>query len=667
MYDSRKIKKFEEMDDSRKIKEFEEIVSKTIPYLFIDEDKKEELDRQLHVNKSNRCIDSIVTAITNVLPLEGEPLEGGPLKGGLTIDIIMKISRQLLNQDQSTGIGHRPSLNTQPGNKAFKDIYKKTKLANDDDENDENNEDELLRLDSSIKPLLYADYPFIDKIPEMFSSVENDTDIKVFWSGWPEKSQRVGALICQAIEEDSEISKKNIKARIIETTAFSENFLEHCKEFIEEGHLILKAIEKLYQNPNFRKIYDSTRIKNFPDELQRAATSMFMEAFQKYVLNLPPRHPDIERLTVLFDSISVPLRTGRARRMSLEEFRTSQLRESSPPLDNQFGGMLGFLARTVARVRGVARGSRSVSEVSPRRDPSQEMDKLKTKSSRGDRLARVMQATSLKSKKIEDETLFLQAIEEQGGVEVLKLFTIINFIRKYLWDYISCKFAQHNSTDKNIYSLVVLPLDLDNLQGFLYKTFMQIELPSMKCKKIAVIFFNYNEESNNLEFYDMDNALNYIKNKLVPGIEYKVIERLTFLDFNPTYKSEIQETLYLIHTKYQGNPETYRLYSENIEKNEINMKEAEWLDPPQKAMSSLRAVLRVPGSGKVITGVMEPRTGVWDPGEDPDVMAGGKFTRKNKIKKRRKTKRKNRKTKMRKQTKKFGKKGKRNKKTRVKK
>ena len=146
------------MDDQESSK-FIDIVKRTIPFLFINEEKKTTLD------KETKCIKSIILAIENVI----NSLPEEQLEGGLSVDIIMQIGRELLNQvpARGIGIGHTASLNTEDDDNAFEDIYKKTKLADGLDE-----EDTLLQLESAPR-LQCNSEPFESKILNMFDSVED--------------------------------------------------------------------------------------------------------------------------------------------------------------------------------------------------------------------------------------------------------------------------------------------------------------------------------------------------------------------------------------------------------------------------------------------------------------------------------------------------------------
>ena len=607
------------------------------------------------------------------------------------IDIVsmMSIGKKLLDDS----IGHDASLKIDPPLNP-EVVYKNTKLIDE-------KHDEELRLDIDILNASLSG--LLNKM-----DVENNTDIKVFWSGWPEMSQRVGALICLAIQNSDLKDERNINARIIETTAYSENFLTACKEFTEEGYYIASALQRVYQipNSNFKKIYKATNLAlddelGFSEELIHETMQKFTEDYIKNTLKtieeqlsrLPAKEKEKKKEQLIGD---VQMAGEKLQMLAAHHSRFAKNRSR----ESMVSQVESRVSRGVSEreSRGVSeRESRGVSEVESRVSEGAELAALQSgggllralaliamrrprsgeKEQTPERALQVQSTKALKSIRSMKEQFSDIHMDRQIGDLIMagrgigrqdsnnpetKLFLIINLIRKNIWDYISCKFAQHNSPpDKNIYSLVVLPLNLDELQGgFLYKTFMQIELPSMKCKKIAVIFFYYNKDSNKLEFYDMNNALVHIINKEMAREEDKRVitslRKLKFIDFDDKYKLEIQKNLYCIHT--HSDPvtlETNELFSdyiENIDKNKRNMERAEWLlldetpmAPPQIPVGTLRQAIQ-----KVLRNRETPVKSV------RSRKMGGKFTRKNKIKKRRKTKRKNRKTKMRKQTKKIWKK-----------
>ena len=66
----------------------------------------------------------------------------------------------------------------------------------------------------------------------------------------------------------------------------------------------------------------------------------------------------------------------------------------------------------------------------------------------------------------------------------------INIVRKNIWDYISKKYAEFTSKDKDTYSIIILPKDFSNdWDIFIYKTLYSIEIKNMNCKKYCILFF----------------------------------------------------------------------------------------------------------------------------------------------------------------------------------
>jgi len=76
--------------------------------------------------------------------------------------------------------------------------------------------------------------------------IENEKkniNVKIFWSGYAEGSQRTAGLLAHYLENNLQI-----KARIIETTDLPKEWLNICGTWDYEGERLNKAIHKLYSN-----------------------------------------------------------------------------------------------------------------------------------------------------------------------------------------------------------------------------------------------------------------------------------------------------------------------------------------------------------------------------------------------------------------------------------
>ena len=630
----------------------------------INDEIRDEIIDIMSGKTDKRCIDNLKSVLEDILVNSPQRSEVVGIKD------IMAIGKKLLSKER---IGHKPSLNKKINLNAT-DVYDTTKL-----------------MDKELNEELNLNKVEDGQVDRMFQHLPPRTTIKIFWSGWPEMSQRVGALLCLGIEKSQELIPKQLKGRIIETTAYSKNFLNICEEFIEEGYYIIQAIYELYnENSRFRDIYNKIDLRKFPNEVIRQTKQKFIEDYYRHIAKTISKTDSEERIdtllmimrkleqnsrnaAVLFKS---PKKVEEGKRVKEADMEQTDMEQTDMEGEGEEGEEWKDDIDQPQNVKMTDAQKRMAHKWALR---------AKTRGQYNSRGSSTELDTNLNNPKN-------------------KLFTIVNLIRKNIWDYISCRFAQHitHSTAvppvyvPPVYSLVVLPYELTKLGGFLDKTLMQVELPSMECKKIAVVFFDYNNESRTLTFYQLDES-----DENIIGIP----ERINFKEFNPEYRDKLLKILYNL---YRGTDEDQEGYIETINRNKQYMEEAKWYETvedldseiekesppeesppeiqkqsPQTPTTTLDSTLKLgsiskahillkrlrnqlaTGSAKVApAGATRSARATRSAKVAPE---GGKFTRKNKIKKRRKTKRKNRKTKMRKQTKKFGKKGKRNKKTRVKK
>ena len=419
---------------------------------------------------------------------------------------------------------------------------------------------------------LYLDYDFKDIYDKthMMKSEDNDNlteslsgmitnknlkninmeHVKIFWSGWNEGSQRVGGIISKILHDDG----KKI-GRIIEATRYSESLLSKCGKWSMEGYLLFKVIIKLLEsNADFKKFYDELDMSMIDAALIEELKDFEKEKVEKEKMeNLISGGGLLSRLT----SLRTKAKKSDMERdiVKIENLRRLSLRRPSlrrPSLASQ-------------RVASQKYNSDKKFPLSGKgNEENEEDDEDDEEEDEENEEGRVLIDTIRASKVAQSDT-FKRKLKNFST----KLKTIINLIRKELWDNISLEFAKHESKEQDTYSLIVLPLELYNMKNFLNKTLMKVELSNMTSSKIGVIFFEYITKnpkmSSRIDFYQLN-----IEENTLEKINTVVSEEtaIKFVDFNDSLKRKLLSVLKNYYTEKKFTTKTLRSMMEKAIKHD---------------------------------------------------------------------------------------------------
>ena len=412
--------------------------------------------------------------------------------------------------------------------------------------------------------------------------------IKIFWSGWNEGSQRVGGIISKILHDDG----RKI-GRIIETTKYSENLLNKCGKWSMEGYIIFKVIVKMLEfDERFKKFYDELDLNMIDAALIEEAKDFEKEKLEKEKIeNLTSGGGLLSALQSLRPSRKNPKKV----KLPTEEDRVE---EKIVKIEN--------LRRAPVGRQSLRRPSLTSQRVASQKMSSEKLEKMEMKNDEdededddedNDEYRKSSLWRDLTDKARASTVGKSDTLKRKLKNFTTKIKTIINLIRKELWDNISLQFAQHVSDSKDTYSLIVLPLELYKMKNFLNKTLMKVELPNMKCSKIGVIFFEYIDKnpkmSNSIEFYQLNIEKNTLeKINTVVGEETAI----QFIDFgdDDILKRQLLSLLKNYYTEKKFTTKTLR-----------TMMEREYVDKDSKWADLRRDFRRRSKQTRAVAGVIE--------------------------------------------------------------